>query len=180
MRKLLLLVLSLSTIAPPGLTDAKACGDKLLRIGRNFRHNQKFVKNRPARMLIYTPPNSATLPGAAAAQIQDYFQKVGHKPLAVGNIDKLNEALKSEHYDLILADFADAAALQRQVEGSPSQTVVLPVLYKRSKGEAASAARQYRVLVKNPQDQMDFLAAIDKVMEHRATRRKSFLVGSGR
>lgn len=180
MRKLLLLVLSLSLSAPLGLTDANACGDKLLRIGRNFRHNQKFVKNRPARMLIYTPPNSITLPGAAAAQIQDYFQKVGHKPLAVGNIEKLNEELKSGRYDLILTDFADAAALQRQVEASPSQTVVLPVLHKRSDAEKTAAARQYRVLVKNPQDQMDFLAAIDKVMKYRASRRKSFLVGTGR
>lgn len=180
MRKSLLLVLTLATIAPPGLTDANACGDKLLRIGKNFRNNQRFVKERPARMLIYTPPNSATLPGAAAAKIQDYFLKVGHKPLAVGNINKLNEALKSGHFDLILTDFADAATLQRQVGASPSQPSVLPVLYQRSDGEAASASRLYRAMVKNPKDQRDFLEAIDKVMKYRATRRKSFLVGSGR
>lgn len=180
MRKLLLLVLSLSTIAPPSLTDANACGDKLLRIGKNFRYNQRqrLAKKHPARMLIYTPPNSITLPGAAAAQIQDYFQKIGHKPLAVGNIDKVNEALRSEHYDLILTDFADAATLRRQVEGLPSRTVVLPVLYKRTKAEKAAAARQYPVRVKDPRDDMDFLIAINDVMEYRATRRKSFLVGS--
>jgi hypothetical protein len=180
MRKLLLLVLSLSTIAPPGLTDAKACGDKLLRIGKNFRYNQRLAKKHPARMLIYTPPNSITLPGAAAAQIQDYFQKVGHKPLAVGNIDKINEALRSGQYDLILTDFADAATLLRQVEGLPSRTVVLPVLYRRSKAEKAAAARQYPVMVKDPRDDIDFLMAIDDVMKYRATGHKSYLAGTGR
>ena len=173
MRKLLLLVLTVSTITLPGLTDANACGDKLLRIGRNFRFHATYAKKRPARMLIYTPPNSTTLPGAKAAQIQDYFQKVGHKPLAVENIEKLNEALKSGHYDLVLTDFADAATLQRQVQGSPSQTVVLPVLYKRSKGEEAAAAKQYPVMVKNPKDASDFLQAIYNVMKARATERKA-------
>ena len=173
MRKLLLLVLTVVAISGPGLTDANACGDKLLRIGRNFRHHQNIVKLRPARMLIYTPPNSRTLPGTAATQIQNYFQKVGHMPLAVESIDKLIEALKSDHYDLILTDYADAATLQRQVEGSPSQTVVLPVLYKRSKSEQTAAARQYPVLVKNPQDARDFLQAIYNVMKSRPIERKA-------
>jgi len=173
MRKLLLLVLTVAPISQLGLTDANACGDKLLRIGRNFRHHQNMVKLRPARMLIYTPLNSRTLPATAATQIQSYFEKVGHKPLAVETIDKLNEALNSGHYDLILTDFADAATLQRLVEGSPSQTVVLPVLYKRSKGERADAAKQYPVLVKNPRDASDFLQAIYNVMKSRPSERKA-------
>ena len=173
MRKLLLLVLTLVIVTTAGFTDANACGDKLLRIGRNFRFHQLYVKKRPAKMLIYTPPNSATLPGAKAAQIQDYFQKVGHDSLAVENLDKLNEALKSGHYDLVLTDFADAAAVQRLLEGSLSQTVVLPVLYKRSKGEEAEAAKQYPVVLKNPQDAADFLQAIYKVMKSKATERKA-------
>ena len=173
MRKLLLLVLTVATITTPGLTDANACGDKLLRIGRNFRFHQSVVKKRPARMLIYTPPNSATLPGKAAAQMQKFFQEVGHKPLAVDNLDKLNTALKSGQYDLILTDFADAATLLRQVEGSPSQTVVLPVLFKRSKDEVAAATRQYPFMVKNPRDASDFLQAIYNVMKSRATERKA-------
>ena len=173
MRKLLLLVFTIATITPPGLTDASACGDKLLRIGRNFRSHQTVAKKLPARMLIYTPSNSATLPGAAAAQFQDYFKKVGHKPLAVENIGMLNRALKSAHYDLVLTDIADAATLQRLVEGSPSQTVVLPVLHKRSKGEVAAATSQYPVLIKNPTVAGDFLQAIYKVMKFRATGRKA-------
>ena len=173
MRKLLLLVLTLAIMFPLGVTDADACGDKLLRIGRNFRFHQTTAKKHPARMLIYTPPNSATLPGGKSAQIEDYFQKVGHKPLAVDNIDKLNAALKSGNYDLVLTDFADAATLQRQVESSSSRTVVLPVLYKRSKGEEAAAAQQYPVTVKNPRDASDFLQAIYKVMKSRATERKA-------
>ena len=173
MRKLLLLVLTVATITAPCLTDASACGDKLLRIGRNFRFHRTFAKKHPARMLIYTPPNSTTLPGAKAAKIQDYFQKIGHKSLAVENLDKFNEALKSGQYDLVLTDFADAATLQQQVESSPSQTVVLPILYKRSKGEESAAARQYPVMVKNPRDAVDFLQAIYKVMTSRATERKA-------
>lgn len=169
MRKPLLLVLIAAIITLPGLTDANACGDKLLRIGRNFRYLQSFVKKHPARMLIYTPPNSATLPGAAAAKMQKYFQDVGHKPLAVDNLDKLNAALKSGQYDLVLTDFADAATLLRQVEGSASHTVVLPVLYKRSKDEVAAATRQYPFMVKNPRDASDFLQAIFNVMKSRAT-----------
>ena len=172
MRKLLLIVVAVATTMS-SLTDAKACGDKLLRIGRNFRVHQAYAKKRPARMLIYTPANSSSLPGAKAAQIQDYFQRVGHKPLAVDNIDKLNAALKSGQFDLVLTDFADAATLQRQLAGSPSRAVVLPVLYKRSKSEEVDAARQYLAVVKNPKDALDFLQAIYKVMKSKASEGKA-------
>lgn len=167
MRKLLLAILIVAMSPLSDRMDANACGDKLLKVGRSIRFQRKIASRRPATMLIYTPANSATLPAASKAQIQEYFQKVGHKPLAVENIDKFNEALKSGHYDLVLTDVADAATLRQQIERLSSQVAVLPILYKRKKGEEAAAARQYPFMVKNPKSAGDFLLAIDKVMKSR-------------
>src|SRR5215475_4014255 len=138
MRKLFVGVLG-ALFPLSGMMEANACGDKLLRVGRSVRFQRMIVSKWPATMLIYTPTNSATLPATHMAQFQDYFQKVGHKPLAVENVDEFNAALKSGHYDLVLTDIADADTLQRQVEGSSSQTVILPVLYKHNKREQAAA-----------------------------------------
>ncbi len=168
MRKLLS-VLIVSTFTLSGIMDANACGDKTLRVGRGIRFQQMFASRHPSAILIYSP----AIPGGKAPQLRDYLKKIGHKPYAVDDSARLSEALKSGQYDLVLTDLADAANVQRQVESSTPRTVVVPVLFTHAKAEETAAARQYKVIVKNPTSGDDFLAAIYQVMKSKARQAKA-------
>lgn len=157
-------LLIVSAVASSGLLNANACGDKTLRVGRGIRFYKVFAARHPSAILIHTP----AIPDGKAPQLNAYLQKVGYKTRTVDDTAQLSEALKSGQYQLALVDLADAANMQRQVESAASKTVIVPVVYKRAKAEQAAAARQYKVIVKNPTDGEDFLAAIYKVMTHRA------------
>jgi len=45
-----------------------------------------------------------------------------------------------------------------------ANTVVVPVLFKQSKFDEKTAAKQYKVVVNNPKDGLDFLIAVSRVM----------------
>jgi hypothetical protein len=63
-----------------------------------------------------------------------------------------------------------APALQLQVESSTLKTVVVPVLLKQPKSEEKAAAKQYKVIVKNPEDGIDFLIAVSRVMNSQSKK----------
>jgi hypothetical protein len=48
--------------------------------------------------------------------------------------------------------------------------MVVPVMFKRPKAEEAAAARQYKVIVKNPRYGEDFLPAVYEVMKSRSKK----------
>ncbi len=165
MRKLLS-VLIVSTFTLSGVTGANACGDKTLRVGRGIRMYQMLAARHPSAILIYSPAIAA----GKAPQLMEILKRVGHRPEAVGDVAHLSAALKSGQYDLVLTELADAAKVQRQVDASAPKTVVVPVVDKRPKAEEAAAARQYKVIVKNPTSGEDFLAAVQQVMKAKANR----------
>ena len=76
-------------------------------------------------------------------------------------------------YNILLADIADAAALQARFESSASRVVIVPVLYKPTKAEAAEAAKQGRFLIKAPGRAAQYLTTIAEAVASRgATPRK--------
>lgn len=165
MRKLLS-ILIVSAFLLAGVTDANACGDKTLRVGKGIRFYQAFASRHPSAILLY----SRAIASGKSPQLLDYLKRVGHKPKAVGDAGQLRDALKSAQYDIVLTDFADAADVQNQVNFSTPTTVVVPVLFKRPKVEEAAAARQYKVMVKNPTSLDDFLAAVQVVMKAKSNK----------
>lgn len=164
--KKLLSVLIVSTFMLSGMMDVNACGDKTLRVGKGIRFQQMFASRHPSAILIYSP----AIPGGKAPQLRDYLKKIGHKPYVVDDTARLNEALKSGQYDMVLTDFAEAANLRRQIASSTPRTMVVPIVYKRPKAEEAAAAREYKVIVKNPTSGEDFLAAVYQVMKSKANK----------
>jgi len=154
------------------LMMAEACGDKTLRVGRGIRFHRMFAAAHPAAILIYAPSDSAAMPAAKVSQLQSYLKSVGHRPYAVADFDKLSEALKSRHYDLVLTDLADADRLQKEIESSPWRPVIVPVFYRGTKAECTAAEKQYRIIVKNSARADDYLSAIYDVMKSKAHQPK--------
>jgi hypothetical protein len=172
MRKLLVAMALVSITLLSSLMRADACGDKTLRVGRGIRFHRMFAAAHPAAILIYAPSDSAAISPAKVPQLQSYLKNVGHRPYAVADFDKLSEALKSGHYDLVMTDLADAARLRKEIESSSWRPVVVPVFFKLTKAETAAAEKQYRIIVKNSARADDYLAAIYEVMKSKTHQPK--------
>lgn len=160
MKKLVITLIALSATLSAARI-ANACGDKTMRVGGGLRFYQREAKKSPSSILIYT----RAVPPGRASRLQDFLKTVGHKANTFDKVDHVSEALKTAHYDLVLTDLADAADLQKRVASVSPKTVVVPVMFK---SEEAGAARQYKVIVKNPKYAEDFLPAINQVMRARS------------
>ena len=152
---LIVSIISLSTIQ---LVDA--CGDKTLRVRTGLRYYQSQAAKAPSAILIHSP----ALPPGKAAELRDFLNKVGHKATAIDDIRRVNNDLRTRHYDLVLTNLAEAPNLQKQVDAFTPKTIVVPVLLKPSKAEE-QAAKQYKVQIKKPTDGLDFLIAVNKAMK---------------
>jgi hypothetical protein len=159
MRKVLVVVFT-AVFIQLGLNYADACGDKTMRVKTGLRYYEPLAKKNPSKVLIY----SAALPPGKAVELRDFLNKVGHKATAMDDVSSVKNGIRNSHYDLVLTNLAEASELQLQVEFSTQNTVVVPVLLKRPKSEEKAAKQQYKVIVKNPEDGLDFLIAVAKVM----------------
>ena len=164
MRKVLVVVFT-AVFIQLGLNYADACGDKTMRVKTGLRYYQE-AKQHPSKILIY----SASLPRGKAAELRDYLNEKGHKATAMDDVSSVKNGIRNSQYDLVLTNLAEAPELQLQVEFSTRKTVVVPVLLKQPKSEEKAAAKQYRVIVKNPEDGIDFLIAISRAMNSQSKK----------
>ncbi len=130
-----------------------------------------------ARALFMNAGPSATA-GINDPKFQSALRDGGHKLHVVASRQELDEALKTGQYDILLADVADAPALEQTAQSAPSKPVLLPVVYNGTKAEAAAAEKRYGCALKAPGKTAHYLAAIDKAMESRLGRESSKVASS--
>jgi hypothetical protein len=141
-------------------TEATACGDKFLALGRGVRFQRQLRDARPANILIYS---SSRMPASGGQRLQSYLKRLGHRPDVLVNPGELNQGLQMKRYDVILADITDAGNLQGQLAALSSKPVVFPLLYNLSKTEEAAVAQQYRFVITRSTKIEDFLLALYQV-----------------
>lgn len=140
---------------------ANACGDKTMRVKTGLRFYQTEAAKRPSKILIH----SAALPSGKASELREFLnKKVGHKSTVMDDVGGIKNDIRTSRYDLVFTNLADAAELQKQVASFTPNTVVVPVLFKQSKIDVKAAAKQYKVIVNNPEYGEDFLIAVARVM----------------
>lgn len=159
-----LVALAVSAVALLAWTDAEACGDKFLVIGRGVRY-QHVRATHPASILIYANPRSHAPAAARELQLESNLKLAGHRPQEVTDAGALEAALRSGGHDLVLSDLADAAALVEWAQAAPSRPMIVPILYKPSQEEQAAARRQFPFLIQAPGKSKAFLGVIDDAME---------------
>ena len=146
---------------------ADACGDKTMRVKTGLRYYQPLAAKHPSKILIY----SASLPSGKAVELRDFLNnKVGHKSTVMDDVAGLKNALRSSHYDLVLTNLSEAPDLQKQVDAFTPKTFVVPILFKQPKSEEQAAKKQYRVVLNNPKDGLDFMIAIARVMDSQSKK----------
>lgn len=145
---------------------AAACGDKTMRVKTGLRFWQTQAAKHPSRILIH----SAALPSGKAVELGKFLNETGHKSRVVDDVGSIKSDIRAAHYDLILTNLVEAAELQKQVASFTPNTVVVPVLFKQSKVDEKAAAKQYKVIVNNPKDGIDFLIAVAQVMNSQSKK----------
>jgi CheY-like chemotaxis protein len=163
LRKLFIVGLVLASVALT-ITAAVACGDKLMLFAGGGRFRQVYARTHPASILAYVRQNSAVPGVVTELERQPALKQAGYKFFAVEDSTKLDEALKNGKYDLVLLDVADADGVEQQVRSAPSMPVVLPVVYKSTKAEAATVEKKFHCILKAPGSADRYLAALDEAM----------------
>ena len=147
-----------------GTGDLGACGDKFLRVGRSARF-RGYAAVHPATILIYSPAKATP---AGIRELEALLKRAGHSPRAVENGSPLTQTFAASNYDLVIADYGDAAKIKDEIKDLPSKPDVLPILYKPSEAVAAEAEREYHFVLKpHAMNKAQALAEIDHLMDLR-------------
>lgn len=144
-----------------------ACGDKLVLLGRGIRFQRMLATKHPATILVYLRPESGISAADREYHLGSLLKLAGHKPLAVTNAAEFTKELGSHSYDLVLTDYSDAAALEKEVRGSKAKPTLVPVVYNPTVAERAAAEKQFSCLVAPAKNNYEMLTVIDDAMASR-------------
>ena len=157
---------------------ASACGDKLLVLGRGARF-QAETADYPASILFYVNPNAPGSEKVEFTKLQSIMRQAGHRFRSVRGREELAVALKTARFDIVLADFDDASRLEKMIQASASQPLLLPWVYQETKADAQraklslkQAREQYRFALGAPFKVGNFLSTIDRTMEMKSQQAK--------
>jgi hypothetical protein len=161
MRRLLFPLLFLLTTAA-----ALACGDKLMLVMRVRLAQLKL--GHPVTILAYAKPDLPSSAFVRRIQLQPEVKKAGHRFQFIDDATRFDNAIKTEKYDLVMADVTVADGLSPRVTASPYHPVILPVSYKGNKVEDSATQKKYHCLLKTPSDSYQYFEAVDQALQWKA------------
>jgi hypothetical protein len=174
MRRLFLVMGSITAVFLFSVALAYACGDKLLALNRGLRF-QDFSSSRRASILMYSHLGSLTSSAINDRQLKSTLVKAGHQLQTVEERSRLEDALKTGHYDLVLVDLMDAPLVEELLPSALSRPLVVLVIHEGNKAENKSVDKQYRFLLTAPDKNGNYLNAIDRALDEKAKRDRTAL-----
>src|SRR6266496_2308881 len=105
------LLFAVILLGPPG--NLTACGDKFLVVGRGTRFQRGARTTHPASVLIYAPSDCVPPRSACDAKFQSVLKQAGYPSATAASAQELAGLLKKGGYEVVVADIADARAVER-------------------------------------------------------------------
>lgn len=124
----------------------EACGDKSLSPG-GIRMMRAQAARYPASVLAYAPAGSPAAQATREMKLPQLLRRVGHQFQEVATIGELRTSIESGKYNIVVANLADVANLERDLGSISTRVVFVPIAYKLTKAETREAARQRRFLI---------------------------------
>jgi hypothetical protein len=149
-------------------TRARACGDKLLALGRGVRFLRAYKAPHPANILMVWGVDPKHSNGGNDSQLRSILTGVGHKVMLVYDPTQIAKALQSQQFDLVFFGLQDEANVNSSVEKINNKPSLIPLLYEPSKAQVKVSKERYRRVVRVPAKPGQLLAAIDEVMDYRS------------
>ena len=164
MRRQLSVAVIAALMFAAGVADLSACGDKFLRVGRSARF-RGYAAVHPSSILVYRPAKSTS---AGIREFEALLKRAGHKPVVVERGADLSQALAAAQYDVVIADYADSAQVNTNLQSVSSKPSLLPILDKPTKAVAIQAEKEYHCLIKlHAMTKYDALEEIDHLVGMR-------------
>src|SRR5687767_280138 len=139
--------------------ELQACGDKSLSAG-GIRMQRALAARYPASVLAYMPSGSPAAAATRKLKLPETLRFFGHRFHEVASVAELRTSIETGKYNLVLADLADVAALERDLGPSSTRVVFVPIAYQLTKEAAREAARQRRFLITAPSMAATYLTTI--------------------
>lgn len=142
---------------------ALGCGDKLMLIMR-----VRLAQLRLGHPVAVLALAEQDLPSSASIRqlpLQSAVKKAGHRFQVINEPAQLDEALKAQKYDLVLADVTVADNVSERVKALPNRPVVVPVSYKSSKVQDSATQKKFHCLLKAPTDSDQYFEAVDQALQ---------------
>ena len=147
-----------------GGVPANACGDKLLVLGRGIRL-EALLGNRTAKILAYQHAGTHGAELIADPEFQSALKSAGYQLRVVRDTEELEVALRLGKYDLVVADIADASAVEPAIQSVTGAPLLVPILYQPTKPELSLAEKQYHHVLKGPRKVGGSLSVIEQALE---------------
>ena len=139
-------------------SPASACGEGQFNMGQGLRY-QGYLAPRPASVLVYDD-------GASDRKaLYAGLRKAGHKVTVVGTADAMSQALHAGRFDVVIADFDDAAALQSRT-GMSAKPGVLPVV-ARNRRDAPEVSSRFKLFLLDGASLGQYLKGINQLLSLR-------------
>ncbi len=161
MQRVTLLVASILVSA--STSDAEACGDKFLRVGRGARYQRAYVAVHPANLLLVARPGSSV--AAALRELEPTLKRAGHKSVVVRDTAAVAEALDHGHFNIVLTDLKDVPSVESASRTTGARIDVLPFIEQATPATRAAAQKGYHCVAEIPGKKSDVLGKIDEIME---------------
>jgi hypothetical protein len=169
MRRLIVVISCCCLFLLLSVTHLMGCGDKVHALGRAVR--LRYASNHSASILLYLRTGSSTATTVSSdVSLQAALKNSSQVLNVVSDPGGLDQALSRGKYDLVVADAADAPAIEQQLQTMASRTVVVPVISQVNKTEASAMAKHFHVVLKAPSKMDSYFMALDEAMEIKAKR----------
>ena len=101
----------------------------------------------------------------ADLEFQSAFKSAGYQLRVVRDTEELEVALRLGKYDLVVADIADASAVEPAIQSAAGAPALVPILYQPTKPELSLAEKQYHHVLKAPRKVSGNLSVIEQALE---------------
>jgi hypothetical protein len=157
------------------LADAgvRACGDKLLVLGRHVRSQRAHGAVQRASILVLLDAGGHLQAALREMRLGRDLELAGHTLRTVTNGADLVEQIRSGDHDILLAGIPEAAALRSELLAAPGSPTLLPVVVNATGDEWAEAAGDLRCISRSPSAGKHYLTVIEEVMRQRQTQRRA-------
>jgi hypothetical protein len=145
---------------------ALACGDKLMLVMR-LRLAQLRL-GHPLAVLAYAQRDLPSSNSIRQLPFQAAVKRAGHQFQVVEDAARIDQALNTGKYDLVIADVTIADEMSRRLESVPYHPLVVPVAYKRDKAQDSATQKRFHCLLRAPNGSDEYFDAVDQALQWKA------------
>jgi len=153
--------------------EVRACGDKLLVLGRHVRSQRAHGAVQRASILVLLDAGGHLEAALREMRLERDLELAGHSLRVVATSGDLVEQLRSGDHHILIADISEAAALGSELLSAPGSPTLLPVVVNATGDEWAEATGDFRCISRSPSAGKHYLTVIEEVMRQRQAQKRA-------